>query len=255
MRAGDHCKRQLHGAGTSLMMPAMIETIERLLALQDRDQKISASEAELRQIPEDRKFREKQLADSAARLEAAKTRLREIEVEKKNLEIEIETRRGQIDRYKTQQLQTRKNEEYSALAHEISTAEAAIRGVEDRELELMEEAEGLSPKIRAAESEYSAEKSKIDKAIELLEAKRPNIEDRLSELKAGRVTEGIDSEILEHYEHLFKGKSGQAVVALEHDVCTGCHMKGTNQTTIEVKSQKEIVHCPNCGRMLYFGET
>jgi predicted nucleic acid-binding Zn-ribbon protein len=31
----------------------------------------------------------------------------------------------------------------------------------------------------------------------------------------------------------------------------GCHMKVTSQTAIEVKAQKDVVHCPQCGRMLY----
>jgi uncharacterized protein len=41
------------------------------------------------------------------------------------------------------------------------------------------------------------------------------------------------------------------VVALEHEVCTGCHMKVTTQTAHRVKAGKEIVSCENCGRILY----
>ena len=41
----------------------------------------------------------------------------------------------------TQQFQTRKNEEFQALTNEIKRFEADIEKIEDREIELMEEAE------------------------------------------------------------------------------------------------------------------
>jgi predicted nucleic acid-binding Zn-ribbon protein len=44
------------------------------------------------------------------------------------------------------------------------------------------------------------------------------------------------------------------VVALEHEVCTGCHMKVTTQTAHRVKNGKEIVSCEQCGRILYAAE-
>ena len=56
------------------------------------------------------------------------------------------------------------------------------------------------------------------------------------------------------YLHLFKTKHGSAVVTLEHEVCMGCHMKVTAQTVVQVRAAKHIVHCPQCGRILYSPE-
>lgn len=234
-------------------MTLMTDLIQRLLTLQDRDQRIRSFKAELAQIPAERKAREKQLADSAARLEAAKTRQREIEVEKNNLELEIGTKRTAIERYRTQQLQTRKNEEYSALQHEIAASERAISALEDSQLVLMEEAEKLAPQIATAEAGHAEERARIQKAIEALDGKIPNIQSRLEELEAGRkqACEGLDEDLLERYEQLFSSKAGAALVPLEHDVCTGCHMRVTHQAALDVKGAKDVVHCPNCGRMLH----
>jgi uncharacterized protein len=235
------------------MLSAMTDAIGLLLTLQDRDQRLRAFHGELARIPEERKLREKQLADCAARLETSKTRLREIEVEKKNLEVEAGSKRGAVERYRSQQLQTRKNEEYAALQHEIEAAEKDIVAIEDRELALMEEAEALAPDIAAAEAEHASEKEKIAKAIGALEGRAANIRERIEEMAAGRAAacEGLDEDLLEQYDRLFKSKGDGAVVALEHDVCTGCHMRVTSQTALEVKTGRGIVHCPNCGRILY----
>lgn len=232
----------------------MTETIERLLAVQDRDQRIRSLKTELLALPAEKASREKQLADAASRLEKAKTRLREIEVEKKNLELEAQSKRTTIDRYRNQQLQTRKNEEYTALSHEIQNAEKAIQQIEDRELELMEEVERLKPDIEKAETEHKSEKTRIDQAISVLGDKKVNLEKQIAELEGSRqsLVDGIDEDLVDTYNRLFKSKNGAAIVALEeNDVCTGCHMKVTTQTSVQVKGDNALVNCPNCGRLLF----
>jgi len=61
----------------------------------------------------------------------------------------------------------------------------------------------------------------------------------------------IDEDLLNRFDRLFKSKGDAAVVALEHEVCTGCHMKVTTATAMRVKAGKEIVSCEQCGRILY----
>jgi predicted nucleic acid-binding Zn-ribbon protein len=231
----------------------VLPEVEKLLTLQERDQRIRAFQIELTAIPEERRFKEKQIADSAARLEAAKTRMKEIEVERKSLEVQAQAKRDAIAKYKTQQFQTRKNEEFAALGHEIEAAEKAILSIEDRELELMEEAETLRPVVAEAERAHKEERAKLEAQIVELGKKAANIEERVAELTAGRpaLTEGLDEDLLDRYSRLFKSKNGSALVELDHEVCTGCHMKVTTQTFLGVKAEKELIHCPNCGRILH----
>jgi len=231
----------------------VLPEVEKLLTLQERDQRIRAFQLELHAIPEERRSKEKQISDSAARLEAAKTRMKQIEVERGKLQVDAQAKRDAIARYKTQQFQTRKNEEFAALGHEIAAAEKVIVGIEDRELELMEEAETLRPAIAEAERAHSEERTKLEGQLAELTRKTENIQTRVAELSAGRppLTEGLDEDLLDLYTRLFKSKNGAVVVELEHEVCTGCHMKVTTQTSLGVKAEKAIVHCPNCGRILH----
>ena len=234
----------------------MLDVIEKLLTLQDRDQRLRSFQSELNHLPEERKAREKQIADSAARLDQGKLRAKGIEVEKRNFEVEAQAKRDLIARYRQQQLQTRKNEEYAALAHEIEAAEKIIASVEDRELDLMEELEKLTPQLATAEKLHADERSKLQNILDSLESKKTNLEARISELKSDRQrhAEGIDDEVLSLYEHLFKTKHGAALATLEHEVCMGCHMKVTAQTIVQVRAARQIIHCPQCGRILYMPE-
>jgi hypothetical protein len=234
----------------------MLDVIEKLLTLQDRDQRLRSYQTEITHLPEERKAREKQIADSAAKLEQAKTRAKEIEVEKRNLEMEARAKRDSIVRYKQQQLQTRRNEEYSALAHEIEAAEKAITALEDRELDFMEELEKLTPQIASAEKAHAEERARIEHLLAGLENKRTNLETRIAELKTehDRLALLLDENVLDIYLHLFRTKHGTAVATLEHEVCMGCHMKVTAQTAVQLRAAKGIVHCPQCGRILYLPE-
>jgi len=231
----------------------MTETIAMLLALQDKDQRLRTLHTELEALPVEKSTKERLIAEAAQRLDQAKTSARETEVKKKALEVEAAAKRDQIARYKTQQMQTRKNEEFSALTHEIEGAEDAISAIEDREIELMEEAEVLKPQIASAEQTYQTDKTKFESQIGVLAEKAINLKARIAELEAARATSAaeIDEDLLDRYNRLFRTKNGLAVVALEHDVCTGCHMKVTTQTTVELRGEKSIVSCPQCARILH----
>src|SRR6266567_2856988 len=119
----------------------MLETIEKLLILQDRDRKIRRTKGELAHIEPERQMLKAKSAAAQTGLENAKTTIRELESNRKELELEVEAKKELISKYANQQFQTRKNEEYRALAHEIELCKQAITKIEDQEIELMEQAE------------------------------------------------------------------------------------------------------------------
>ena len=234
----------------------MQSELEQLLILQDRDQKIKRIRNEIRTGPQQRAQLEAQLVATAAGLEALKLKARQVEVEKKNLELDAGTRRESINRLKTQQYETRKNEEFRAMGNEIERYEKEIRGIEDQELELMEQAEKLKAEVAVEEKSAAGARDSVARQVTDLEAKAAALQARLEELNAdrGTIASAIDEDVLSRFERLFASKGDAAVVALEHEVCTGCHMKITTQTAHRVKNGREIVSCEQCGRILYWSD-
>lgn len=231
----------------------MLQEIEQLLVLQDRDQRIRTLKNELKQAPIERKGLEAKLAAAREGAAATKQKMRELEVRKKTLQGEAEGKREQIGRFKTQQMQTRKNEEYQALANEIAHFEKLIVGLEDQELEVMEGIERMIPEIASAQKQAAEAEAAVARQIANLEAKIVSLQSQLEQLEAERpsLTAPLDEDLLNVYERLFVTKEGQPVVALEHEVCRGCHMKLTTQTALKVRAGLEITHCEQCGRILY----
>jgi hypothetical protein len=227
--------------------------LELLLVLQDRQQKIKQIQTEIKNLPQQRQNLEAQLAASAAALAALKHKGQHLEMDRKKLELDAGTRQESITRLKTQQYETRKNDEFRAMGNEIERYEKEIRAIEDQELELMDQADKLKVEIGAEDKKASGARESIARQMTDLEEKAKTLETRLTELTAERTEAAgkIDEDLLGRFERLFASKGDAAIVSLEHEVCTGCHMKVTPQTAHRVKNGKDIVSCEQCGRILY----
>lgn len=232
----------------------MLPEVEKLVIIQDRDLKIAAIRKELDQMPlEEDDVREK-LASDQRSVEAAKLAVQENEVAMKNLELDIQTRQDSIAKLKVQQFETRKNDEFQAMGQEIENYGKEVRELEDQELELMEVAEQLKTKLDQAESGLAASQELVDEELTDIETRRKNLGVEQAELEVSRAkeAEGVEPDTLDIYNRLIKSKGGLVVVPLEDGQCKGCHVKVIKSTVVSVKAEKEVTHCENCGRILYW---
>lgn len=232
----------------------MLETIEKLLILQDRDQKILSVRTQLADVGPERASLHAKATATQAGLTAAKERVKQLESERKRLELDVEAKKSLIEKYANQQLQTRKNEEYRALAHEIETCKAQINAIEDNEIELMEQGEAANKQVALAQKEANEAKKLVDEKITNLDQREENLKKELAELESNRdvLSAAVEDSARSRYERLFKSKGGKVVVGIQHGVCGGCHMKLQQQLVVTCKAQQEIVTCGNCGRILYY---
>lgn len=232
----------------------MLEAIEKLLVIQDRDRQIQRVHAELNGLGPERLSLQSRGDATQAALEAGKTKSKHIESERKRLELEVEAKKLLIERYSLQQFQTKKNEEYRALAHEIENCKAAIVGLEDQQLDLMEQAEHAQVESAQAAQSAAAMKKLVDGKLADLAAREENLRKQLADLESNydNLSEGVDATALGRYQRLRKQRGEKSIVGIEHSVCGGCHMKLPTQIVISCQGQQELVACPNCGRILYY---
>jgi uncharacterized protein len=232
----------------------MLEAIEKLLILQDRDRKIRRVQQELNHIGPERETLRAKAAAAQTQLEAAKNRVKQIESERKRLELDVEAKKQQIEKYANQQLQTRKNEEYRALAHEIELCKESITQIEDQEIILMEQGEAAQKEVARAAQEVNATKKLVESQVAQLDQREENLKKQLTELQSGRaeLAAAVDETVFARYERLSRSKGENVVVGVHHGVCGGCHMRLPAQVLVSCRSQQEIVTCINCGRILYY---
>jgi predicted nucleic acid-binding Zn-ribbon protein len=232
----------------------MLETIEKLLILQDRDRRIRRVKGELMHIEPERQTLKGKAAAAQAALENAKLRVKKLETQRKELELEVEGKKELISKYANQQFQTRKNDEYRALQHEIDMCKEAIFKIEDQELELMEQGETAQREV-ARDTQASSEARKlVDDQLAQLAAREANLKKELAELEANReeLASAVDETTRARYDRLVRNKGENVVVGIQHGVCGGCHMKVPPQLLVMCQADKEVVTCSNCGRILYY---
>ncbi|MCX6928348.1 MAG: C4-type zinc ribbon domain-containing protein [Verrucomicrobia bacterium] len=232
----------------------MFETIEKLLILQDRDQKIRREQGGLARIEPERQELKAKAAAAQAELEHAKLRVKQIESSRKDLELEVEAKKQMIVRYANQQFQTRKNEEYRALAHEIEMCKEAIIKIEDQEIEFMEQGEAAQKQVLLATRAVNDARKLMEEQVAQLDAREANLKKDLAALEANReaLAAAVDESARARYERLVRSKGENVVVGVEHGVCGGCHMKLPPQLLVTCQAEKELVTCSNCGRILYY---
>ncbi len=232
----------------------MLDVIEKLLILQDRDRKIRRVSGELSRIGPERLMFQARASEAQAALDNARTRLKQIESDRKNLELEVETKKQQIARYANQQLQTRKNEEYKALAHEIDTCKADIFKIEDKEIALMEQAEAGQRELHRATQAANDGRKLMDEQLAQLAVREQNLKKELDQLQTERkqLASAVDQGARARYDRLVRSKGENVVVGVQHGVCGGCHMRVPPQLLVQCQAQQEVVTCSNCGRVLYY---
>ena len=232
----------------------MLDAIAKLLVLQDRDRNLRRVESELANIePERRTFKTK-FVNLQAQLDQVRLRGKQIESDRKHLELEVEAKKQLIERYANQQLQTRKNEEYKALAHEIETCKAEITKIEDHEIELMEQAEQAQKEVARLKQEAESAKKMSDEQTAQLGAREQNLKQELAELQSNReeLAAAVDPGVRARYERLVKSRGENVLVGVQHGVCGGCHMRLPPQTLVACQSDHDVVTCTSCGRILYY---
>jgi predicted nucleic acid-binding Zn-ribbon protein len=232
----------------------MLPEIKTLLIIQDRDTRLRRMREDLKRLPEEAARAKGRVAGEEAALQAAKAAAAENEMAMHKRQLDIETRRTTIGRLKTQQFETRKNDEYAALGHEIERYAADIGRLEDEELALMETGEKLKAAAAAAAAALAASKVRVQEELNQMKERHVALTAQLTEVEGDRASlvAGMDEAVLGRYERIFE-KKAPAVVPLEHGICGGCHMKVTPTTLTQVKGEKGLAYCENCGRILYSG--
>jgi predicted nucleic acid-binding Zn-ribbon protein len=232
----------------------MQEEIEKLLILQDRDRKLSTMREELAHIPSERQELQTKAAQAQNKLETAKHAVKHLESERKKLELDVDAKKQLIERYSLQQFQTKKNEEYRALAHEIDLCKQAISKLEDQQLEFMEQGDAAQREVTAATQHAAEVKRVLDSRLADLAAREKNLRAEFEELESNRdaLAEAVGEATRARYERLFRHKGQNVVVGIQHGVCGGCHMQLSRQIVVTCQAEQEIITCPNCGRILYY---
>ncbi len=188
-----------------------------------------------------------QLAGVKARLTAAADKRR---AEEKD----VAAVQARLAKYKDQLLEVKTNREYTAMLHEIETAQNDIRAREDRILEIMLESDELNAALKKAEAELKTVEKEIAGERAALESEMSALQQEIDRTSADRqqLIAQMDRGVLGIFEQVAKSRKGIGVAEAKNGLCTICHVRLRPQVFNEIRRNASIIQCDSCQRILYF---
>ena len=232
----------------------MSPLLAALVELQKLDTAADAARRRLADMPAAERAIADRLAAAAAQADAAKERLAENQRLRRDLEKDVAVVDGRLARFEDHKAAVKTNQEFTALLHEIATAKGEKDAVEERILELLEAADGITAEIKAAESALTEARQAGDQARAELDSERRAIEAELDRLAGERTREAaaVDAPVMARYEQLLKARKMLAVAAIDGERCTACNVRLRPAVVQQIRRNDGIVLCDSCQRILYF---
>jgi uncharacterized protein len=227
--------------------------LTKLIDLQTTDSQIKRIDAALHAIPHSRTELDAALATEAALLNTARERLAAAQKRRRENEGALQDLEIRRSRYKSQLMEVKTNKEYQAMLHEIEGVEREIRSIEDRILEDMEAAEGLSTALIHEQQTLAEAEIRHKQTVGELEAQSRALEEERQRWQRERdaLAATLPTELLERYERVAHLR-GIAVAEARDGACQQCRMLLRPQMYVELKRNDQVVQCPSCSRVLYY---
>ena len=227
-----------------------------LVKLQELDTEIYSLRNEKESKPKQVNELENAFEEKKKNLAEIEKRSLDLQKQRKERELDLAVKEENAKKLQTQLYALKTNKEYQAMLQQINEAKADASVIEDKILEVLEQADKIKieieeekQKLKEEERRFLDEKKKIEERIKI-------IDERLSQLEAQRkqAIPEISPKILAQYERILNSRDALAIVKVEDDSCQGCNMFVPPQVINLIKMYERIITCEICNRILYIEE-
>jgi len=235
----------------------MLPDLERVIALQKLDTATHDAQRRLAEAPERTAALDARLETARQQLADARARVAANQASRREIEKDVAMHQGRLSKFREQAMAVKTNQEYHAIQKEIGFAQAEIKSLEDRILELMLDADEQSAAVKRAEKALADEQKAIEAEKARLAAEATELQASIARLAAERatITAALDPKVLATFERVAKGRHGVAVAEARNEICTICHVRMRPQIFNNVRKNDSIIQCDSCQRILYFAGT
>ena len=235
----------------------MDEQLNLLIELQEIDAEMKSLAAQKGRLPEMLAALERRRAENQQNLDTVKESLLTAQKNRRDRDQDLESEIQKVEKLKARTSEIKNNKEYQALLKEIEAVEQEIKAIEDEILILMEKIEAAAAAITAAEKKTIEEEARIVADQKEYKTTIAKVAEKLKtvEQKRQEMISRIEPPVSARYQRLLVSTSGNAVVEVRGESCSGCYMSIPPQVFVNVKKNESINTCPQCGRILYYKET
>lgn len=232
----------------------MIEQLRLLIELQTLDSELIAKDRAIKAIPLRAAMVEKPLQEARSNLEFRKKKIEDTEKKKRDKDNLAKDAQDRTSKLKDRSALVKDTKAFNAHQREIDQAERDLKKAKEESSRLADIIKAETEEMKALETELALQEQKAAEFKATLETEIKYAENQLKEAKKNRsgILAGIDKDIYSEYLRILKKHMGLAVTPTTGGICTGCRMNIMPQLFVEVQRGDDILHCPQCGRILYY---
>jgi uncharacterized protein len=236
----------------------MAADLEVLLALQERDGALDRLRHRHQTLPE-RDALARGEADAAvldARAATARAERDDVAREEQRLDDEARSLAAKATEVEAKMYsgEISSPRELQAMQSDVEQLRRHQRGLENRELELMETREPLDATVAELEEHGSLLAGELDRIRRALADAEAVIAAEAKQEREARdeIAAGIDPALVKEYERCRSQTQGVGVARLVGTTCQGCHLSipATEVERIKRSAGNPIAYCDNCGAIL-----
>lgn len=231
----------------------MLPSLEHLIQLQQLETDVSERARRLADLPAKITAAEAAVAAARAARDAAAALAAENLAARRAADRELAVQQGRLTKFKDQLMEVKTNKEYTAMQHEIATAEAGVQTFEDQILGFLIQADELAASVKAAETALADQEHAAAAVRGEVDADRVRLEAELSGLAETR--RGLEAKMRPEHVRLFSDtaakRRGIAVSAVHDGHCQACQVRLRPQLLMEIRRGDTVVQCESCARILY----
>ena len=227
-----------------------------LLQLQRVDSTIDRLQARLAHLPEqaaldalEAKAQEldAQIAERQAVFDDVSTRQRRLDFEVDTLVQKIKAESGRLYSGVVSNAK-----ELQDISREVEALKRRKSVLEDNDLEVMEERDGVEKELEALTNERSSLAAQIERGRVARDeaAGETGLQLTGAEAERQRWVPRVDPSLLKVYDTIRASKGGVGAAAMVDGTCQGCHMRLPAQEAERVRTAGGLVRCDECQRIL-----
>lgn len=232
----------------------MSPELERLVKLQEIESRAVEAQQHIADAPAKIAALDAKLTSARAALAAAKQAIADNQTQRRTLDKDLIAAQQRLSKYKEQLMAVKTNDEYHAMQHQITAAEAEVGRIEEQVLVNMMELDEVTAKGKAAEASLKADESLLAKeraAIEADVAAHRDIAEQMMK-ERGEVVPHLARGTYDMFQRVFKARQGIAVAPAVSGHCSICHVRLRPQVFNSIIRNEEIIQCDSCQRILYY---
>jgi len=166
---------------------------------------------------------------------------------------QIKNSKELIKKYNKQQKDVRNNRQFDAITKELEFQELDIELSEKRIKEYDILLKNKKSEIEEVTKEIAEKKEELEKSKNELDAivAETKKEEDILQAESKKVEKVVEDRLLIAYKRIRKAmRNGLGVVAVSREACGGCFNKLPPQRQLDVASNKKVIVCEFCGRIL-----